>query len=664
MNFFGKHFGEPHIKQHPLYGLLVELSTFLEELKKASLPTDTVKFKRGNVERTLNGYRNGTISLEDDENLSQKQWVTSSGILKYIFKHSCDITFCSTLAEEVETIVCNQGRLQKSDISEENTKLPNTILELYRLLTTLSLREPDLENFYSNFFQLDEADVPTLYSVHKGFFSENDWKKIMYFEHHFALACGSEPQRSVEDELQKRLTFLQQLTTSSGLREELLASNKRTIQHRNLRKESAESRIQTQIKGAYVHLYTNLDNQVKVEAQKYFPDVGDIITIPSVLTNHVSICLNMSRDISLGVKYVHNIVSGYLVRKHSLQLDKVFVLATETVKSYHRKDLKGYARFILHDDLITRKVTPAVVYGTETNQDEDDNMLDLDDRPPVNCEYCFSTVVVQPLEISSFALVQEWVMDVPLTVQLLLESSISIHYFKESSDKLKFLQPKLMKLYMSYDTMLNNLNKKYIGLLQHANTLELVMHSKCLTSVFQIASNSGIAMSLASAARHLESNTVDDLLYYNTYLKSQPLTYRRKGLQVTANVCLRDCIIILMIDNLVRLKFKDDPNPGENRSKQLNTLPITIQGLPVDSDEVASWHLNSCDGSLKCSCRETQDIASDDLAPLMVTLLPSEEDASRNFSQLCTWGYPDLWKQLLKGAYMIYYYEPLLIINP
>ena len=648
MTFFAKHFGNFNVQQHAAFGLLVCFSAFLETLKEAALPTDLVKFKRANVEKKVNGYKNGMVLLEDEGSGTPKKWIKSAGVLKYVFAHSSQVAFCSALAEEIDSLISQQKTSSSEHDKPKKESLSfGTILDLYRFVANLTFREEDIESFFNRLFQADQTSVQTLYQIHKDFFNDQEWQKVVYFEYHFALSCGSEPKKTAEDELNARTGYLRILCKAIELKDEICSLNKKAIEVRNMRKESDVAKMQPQMTGAYVHLYKSLDRQVQMEAEKYSLPVGDIVAIPSALPNHISLCCYLTGTTTIHLSEIYSILSTHLLHKHGLGLEKLLVLARGTFKTYYRKELKGYARFTLHDDICSQKVKLADVYEKESVDDseEQDQVCEF----PAKCECCFPVSMPRALSISSFDLLREWVMDVPLPIQLLLESSISLKSFKDSSDKSKFLQPKLTKLYLAYDTMLNNLNHKYTGLLQQANTLELIMHSKCLNTVFKVASNSGIAMSLSSATRYLENNSADDLLYYNTYLKGQPLTYKCQGVQVNKDVCLRDCILILMIDNLVRLKFRDDPNPGENRSKQMNTLPITIQGIAQDSDEVASWHLETCDGSADCYCRKSTQLTSEDFVPLMVTLLPDEEVASKRFSQLCTWGYPGLWKRLIEG---------------
>ena len=111
-------------------------------------------------------------------------------------------------------------------------------------------------------------------------------------------------------------------------------------------------------------------------------------------------------------------------------------------------------------------------------------------------------------------------------------------------------------------------------------------------------------------------------------------------------VNLRQCHVILMLDNLVRLTYKRDPNPGECRSNQLCTLPITLQGLPIDSYITDQWHTSECDGTNACVCKKPVQLKKDDIEPVLLKLQPTEEDALRRFESLMTWGTSFIWKRL------------------
>jgi hypothetical protein len=89
-----------------------------------------------------------------------------------------------------------------------------------------------------------------------------------------------------------------------------------------------------------------------------------------------------------------------------------------------------------------------------------------------------------------------------------------------------------------------------------------------------------------------------DFCYYNTYLRKYSIEYETVGGLVHNKVNLRGCVLIIMMDNLVRLKYHKNPERGECRSMQICTLPITLNGLPKDAHIIDKWHDdNICDGN-------------------------------------------------------------------
>lgn len=107
---------------------------------------------------------------------------------------------------------------------------------------------------------------------------------------------------------------------------------------------------------------------------------------------------------------------------------------------------------------------------------------------------------------------------------------------------------------------------------------------------------------------------------------------------------LRSCYLILAIDNLVRLTFKDDTPRGDNRSSQLCTLPITLKGIPKDAEYVSSWHdPNVCDGEYDCPCKGHVKLQQEDLEAAVYTL-NSEELVQKEKSEIqFTWGNIKIW---------------------
>ncbi|CAG2191210.1 unnamed protein product [Mytilus edulis] len=195
-------------------------------------------------------------------------------------------------------------------------------------------------------------------------------------------------------------------------------------------------------------------------------------------------------------------------------------------------------------------------------------------------------------------------------------------------------------MYGCFDTLLNLLNKNYIGLLQDINSQELAMNYRSISTVFSFTSTSGATLSLNESEQRLKEKARSDLCYYNTYLKKHAIAYETVAGLIKKELSIRDCILILMMDNLVRLKYHNDPDPGESRSMQICTLPITVKGMPKDALIVESWHDEQvCDGTDSCVCKEDEQLTKEDLEDLVLTLSPVEVEVKNRFQQLMTWGY-------------------------
>ena len=156
-------------------------------------------------------------------------------------------------------------------------------------------------------------------------------------------------------------------------------------------------------------------------------------------------------------------------------------------------------------------------------------------------------------------------------------------------------------------------------------------------------------MSLKAAAEKLKIKSDKDYCYFNTYMRQHFLSYESDAGQ-KSEVSIRDCPVkCLLLDNLVRLRYHSDPKPGEHRSQQMCTLPITIKGIPPDEALLATWHHADCEREGKCMCMADIVFTSESKS-LPITLLAEEQDALQRFEALCTWGITSIWK-LLTGKF-------------
>ena len=99
----------------------------------------------------------------------------------------------------------------------------------------------------------------------------------MYFEYDFSLTYGNDSRKTADEDLEVRKKYLEVLSKTIDVQEELFAINKKAIQARNLRKEASETMLFAQTRGSTIHQYNCLDKQLQEEVVKYSLHVGDII---------------------------------------------------------------------------------------------------------------------------------------------------------------------------------------------------------------------------------------------------------------------------------------------------------------------------------------------------------------------------------------------------
>ena len=133
------------------------------------------------------------------------------------------------------------------------------------------------------------------------------------------------------------------------------------------------------------------------------------------------------------------------------------------------------------------------------------------------------------------------------------------------------------------------------------------------------------------------------------------MTYETSAGVKTGGVCIRDCVLIFMMDNLVRLKKRADPDPGECRSMQICTLPITIKGVPKDALECEQWHDENCEATVdvNCTCKQDRVLNSTDVDNLLIHLTLVQASSFEDFRKLMTFGYTTIWKTVFEGMSLV-----------
>ena len=236
----------------------------------------------------------------------------------------------------------------------------------------------------------------------------------------------------------------------------------------------------------------------------------------------------------------------FLKRKHGVNIEYLYVLKSDSIKQYVENGQPS--RFTLRDDIEVNSVKGIIQewngnFLIEECEDESSIVEEL-------CQGCYNESIQKPLSARTFDILSEWFTETPIEIQIILEKFISKNGLKTAKSNEVFLRQKLNKLYRLYDVLLNILNKRFIGIHQAASTDELLIEFKSINSVFNVTSSAGLTTSLVTAENKLKTETSDDLCYYNTYIKQHPLLYTTVSGSNSEAVNLRECHVILMLDNL------------------------------------------------------------------------------------------------------------------
>ena len=251
------------------------------------------------------------------------------------------------------------------------------------------------------------------------------------------------------------------------------------------------------------------------------------------------------------------------------------------------------------------------------------------------CLRCFGNIsdtVQNPLHIDTFSLIQEWNRSVHLPIQTFLKSAFinKVSLQMKAPNDHNLLNRKLSSLFCIWEGLLNTLNRSYIGFVQDLNTDELLVNYHNITTVFSITAHSGITQSLRSGNRRLKKKSDPELCNFNTFHKKYPLKYTKVGESSSTyhQISLRECHLVFMMDNLVHLSTKTDHLPGESKTNQICTLPLTFKGIPVDSKIVSDWHDDTCDKTADCECLKPVSLHQEDTDTDTVLLSPTDAEVA------------------------------------
>ena len=520
--------------------------------------------------------------------------VPVSSILKYCFTHAESLKSCKYITKLVENEVLN---------TECDQTITST-LDLYKLIAKTKFLNN--QHLYSD-VTIDESHITTLLIDHKNYFSDAEsWHKILWFENNFSKSVDYQLYEvGYEELLALKFSSFQSLLSFKDCSEKLLNKSKKQIKDNQKRIATADIYNDIEVVGKKRHNPSTIDGEIFALLQKYCDKrIKNVIvfdTAESVSKNSVQVvvCTN-SQELLYDTRDLSERAFYFLKRKHGLNIECIYFTQSDQLKEYEGEDY--VLRFSLRDVIASHKVSEVFYVWKYDDVVDDTEDSEVKTQVAEYCEACYDQGV-KPLQIENFDIVSEWFLETPAEVQILFENFINKKSLKKAKNREDFIRQKLSKLYRLHDILLNVFNRNYIGIHQQANSKELLIEYKSVSSVFDVTSSVGATTSLNAAETNLKKKSNEELCYFNTYLKQHKLRYISLSGQIREEVSLRQCHLILMFDNLVRIKSTRDHARGDTKSDQLLTPPITLQGLPLDAEITNTWHEAECDGSDTCLCK-------------------------------------------------------------
>ena len=587
--------------------------------------------KCSNVNRSFRRFKGGIKTLNN------KQVVSVNSILKFIFSYCDTLSSCASLAKNIEKYIL--GDKKSDDIG-----IVNSLLDIYKLIAKTKF--PNL-NLLFNKVIFDESNIITLVPEHKVEFTAEEWRKICWFEKHFSNTLDS---FDIEYDEIIRLKFrqFQSLRSIQECNENWTNTLKKQIKLKTLRIEAAESLNQSEIDAAQKHIPAVIERHLwSVVREDQIDEILGIAVFDSKdsIQNNVIHGVLEIRSIDLLKNKEEICQSLYysLKRKHNVQLGKVLFFGSGSLSEFKSGDI--IHRFHLRDSVLNGSILDKCIESWNADELMSSEITDDEES---KCPSCFDPGLPKPLSSKGFRILEEWYLETPIETQILFDGFINRDSWRRSSKSEDYLHQKFEKLYLVYDILLNVYNKKFIGVLQQANTQELLTEYKSISSVFDVTSSAGATTSLVAAEKKLKMRSDQDLCYFNTYLKRHKLIYDTVMGDCEKEVSLRECHLVLLLDNLVKWTNKKvtTAKRSETMTNLMCTLPITLQGLPEDSGITEQWHTDECDGSANCICKQSVVLTKADIDDVLINLSQNEQNVYQQFGNLMAWGYNQLWAKM------------------
>jgi len=218
--------------------LWVHLDEFTKLIQKHHLSTDHIQEVRNqNIKREIRKHEDGYIKFND------KDYMSTSSILKYAFSHSDQLNICKDITKQIN-----------NSITEHTTI--DSILDVYNLVINTQFYEKVMEDYMRENIELPE--IKTLCQQYKVKFTEHEWFRISLFEHHFAKEVHDDDDE-YEELVHKRIAFLESLNKTNELAVTVQEQCKHLVSQRITRHALENAKDGVLIHGPAAHIPAIVD---------------------------------------------------------------------------------------------------------------------------------------------------------------------------------------------------------------------------------------------------------------------------------------------------------------------------------------------------------------------------------------------------------------------
>ena len=169
------------------------------------------------------------------------------------------------------------------------------------------------------------------------------------------------------------------------------------------------------------HLPGVIDIQLLEELSERFPDqVNKVVSVDcdgSEENNHINIYVELASNDCTLQDDISNSINYFLGNTHSVYCSHMIIYFSPGALDQYSRQNDHVARFSLHDDVTHKKLNNNILC-TWKPPSSHHNVPEAFIEEEM-CSSCFNLQLPKPLSIAGFDILQEWLLDVPNSLQLI-----------------------------------------------------------------------------------------------------------------------------------------------------------------------------------------------------------------------------------------------------